>query len=289
MRLLAILFLIIGVALAGGAVYYAMENLPQQRAANVEPQGPEMIMVVAAKRSLKQGDKLTYQRAKEVLKFVEWPKAAVPENAFFTAAEMFGDGKEETRTVLRAIEPGELILKSKVTGFGVSTRLSMRLSEGMRAVTIPISAITGTPGLISPGDRIDIQFIRRNGETLSSHLLLQNVAVIATGQSTDTERDRALAANNITVEVTTEQAQTLTIAMETGKLSLLLRGVEEVNETEAKSVDASVLPGAPEPEPEPVVAPVVEEAPKDDGVTVTVRRGTNESKVRFDDKSTDFK
>ena len=173
------------------------------------------------------------------------------------------------------------MLKSKVTGFGESTRLATQVREGMRAVTIPINAITGTPGLISPGDRIDIQFIRRTGETLSSHLLMQNVLVIATGAVTDTERNRAMAANNITVEVTTEEAQTLTIAMETGKLSLLLRGVEEVRTTEKPvSVDASALPGAPvkevEPEPEP------EQVEEDNSYKVIVRKGGQRHEEKFE-------
>ena len=280
MRLLAILFLIVGVALAGGAVYYAMEKLPQQPAAPVVEE-VETVMVVAAKVPLKYGDRLSYALGKDNLKFVEWPKAAVPPQAFFTAEELFGDGKDETRTVTRAIEPGELVLKTKVTGFGESTRLATQVREGMRAVTIPVNAITGTSGLISPGDRIDIQFIRRTGESLSSHMLLQNVSVIATGQLTDTERNRAFAANNITVEVSTEDALTLTIAMEEGKLSLLLRGVEDVASDTATSVDASVLPGAPVKAPEVVVVEKPKEVEVDEGYKVKVRKGSKVSEEAF--------
>ena len=246
MRVLAILFLIIGAALAGGAVYYAMELLPQ-RAANVAPEGPKTVRVVAAGVTLTYGDRLTYEKGKEQLKFVEWPEAAVPEGAFTSAEELFGDEKDQSRIVTRAIEPGELLLKTKLTGFGESVRVATQVREGMRAVTIPINAVTGAAGLISPGDYVDVLFKRTTGDTTSSHILLQKVLVVATDQTTDSERNRASVARTATVEVSRDDAQRLILAMDEGTLSLLLRGINEVTTDDApSSLDSSALPGAPE-------------------------------------------
>ena len=282
MRLLAILFLICGVALAGGAVYYAMEHLPNNEAALAKQQaGPETVMVVAARLPLKMGDQLSYELGKDYLKFVEWPKDIVPDTAFFTADELFGADKSEIRSVLRAIEPGELVLKSKVSGFGESNRLSIRLPDGMYPFTIPVNTVSGVAGLISPGDRVDIQYIVRQGETMSSHILLENVLVLAIDQVTDTERNRALSGRTVTVAVSRKDAQTLTVALQQGTLSLLLRGLNEVETSEAPTtVDSSILPGAalpaPEPEPEP------EAEPEDTGYKVRVRKGTNVIEEKFE-------
>ena len=278
MRILALLFLIVGVALAGGAVYYASEMLPN-RAANVAPEAPKTVKVVAAQVPLRMGEQLSFERGKEVLKFVYWPEDAVPEKVFKSAKELFGEDLKETRTVTRAIEPGELILKTKVTGFGESVRITTQLRKGMRPVTIPINAITGTAGFISPGDFVDVLFTRRTGQTLSSHVLLQNIEVIATDQATDKERNRAYVARTATVAVTPEDAQKLILAMETGTLSLLLRGVnEKVTESDPSSFDSRILPGgaveekAPEPEAEP----------EDTSYRVKVRKGSAVSEEKFE-------
>jgi pilus assembly protein CpaB len=281
MRLLAILFLICGVALAGGAVYYAMEHFPQREAALANQQaGPETVMVVAAKLPLKMGDQLSYERGKDYLKFVEWPKDIVPDSAFFTADELFGENKSETRSVLRAIEPGELILKSKVSGFG-QTRFSIQLPDGMYPVPIPVNTVSGVAGLISPGDRVDIQYIVRQGETMASYILLESVLVLAIDQVTDTERNRALSGRTVTVAVSRKDAQTLNLAMQEGTLSLLLRGLNDVETSEAPTtVDSSILPGAAVPEPEPEVKP--EPEPEDTGYKVRVRKGANLHEERFE-------
>ena len=284
MRVLAILFLIVGVALAGGAVYYAMEMLPRT-VAKVEPEGPKTVRVVAAKVPLNYGDRLTYQVGKDVLKFVEWPEAAVPEGAFTSAEELFGTDNRERRTILRAIEPGELLLKAKLSGFGESVRVATQVRDGMRAVTIPINAVTGAAGLISPGDFVDVLFTRRDGENMSSHVLMQRILVVATDQATDVERNRAQVAKTATVEVSQEDAQKLILAMQTGTLSLLLRGVnEDTTDADPTSLDSSILPGAPKPEPEPEKKPEPkpEPEPEDTGYRVRVRKGGQLSEERFE-------
>ena len=285
MRILAILFLIVGVALAGGAVYFAVEMLPQRNAANVEKQGPKTVTVVAARKPLKYGDRLTYELGKEVLQFVQWPESAVPAGAFTRAEDLFGKDKTETRTVTRTIEPGELVLKTKLTGFGQSVRIATQVRDGMRAVTIPINAVTGAAGLISPGDHVDVLFTRRDGETMSSHILMQKVLVVATDQATDKERNRARVARTATVEVTPNDAQKLILAMQNGTLSLLLRGVnEETTDKTPTSFDSSLLPGAPEPEPEPEPEVKVEPKaePEPTGYNVRVRKGGQITNERFE-------
>ena len=68
--------------------------------------GPQTVRIVAAKAKLKYGDRLTIKNAGKALRWVEWPKDSVPQGAFTRAEDLFGEGKQETRTVLRGIEPG---------------------------------------------------------------------------------------------------------------------------------------------------------------------------------------
>ena len=180
MRLIAILFLLCGVGLAGGAIYYASEHFRNMEAMMAQDQEPLTVRVLAASSKLSYGDRLDVERGREVFKWVMWPKDDVPEGAFLSSADIFGEERDQIRTVLRSIEPGELVLKSKVTGFGEGLRL--QVSPGMRAVPIPIDAVTGGGGHVAPGDRVDIQWTRRTGGVVASTILLWDVPVIALDQ-----------------------------------------------------------------------------------------------------------
>ena len=263
MRLIAILFLLCGVGLAGGAIYYASEHFKNMEAMMAREQEPTTVRVLAARSKLNYGDRIDVERAREVLRWMEWPKADIPEGAFLSGAEIFGEDRDQIRTVLRTIEPGELVLKSKVTGFGEGLRL--QVTQGMRAVPIPINAVTGGGGHVAPGDRVDLEWTRSTGRTILSTILLSNVKVIALDQSHDQQQSGPRLASTVTVEVTPTDAQRLRLAMKGGTLALLLRGFDEPvldskspdePDEEAEIIDMSDLPGTPEivePEPEPVV------------------------------------
>lgn len=265
MKIIAILFLICGVGLAGGAIFYASEHFRNMEAMMARDDGgPELVQIVAAKKRLAYGDRLDYKRSQEVLRFIEWPADSIPEGAFRSSEELLGAERDEVRVVLRAIEAGELILKNKVTGFGEGLRL--QVSPGMRAVTIPIDAVTGGGGHVSPGDRVDIQWTRRAAGTITSTILLWDVPVIALDQSHDTQRSGPRLGKTVTVEVTPIDAQKLRLALSGGTLALFLRGQDEVltaqpseDSEERELLDLNDLPGLPEaaPEPEPEAAPVV--------------------------------
>lgn len=265
MRLVALLFVVLGLGLAGGAIYYAKQEFDRIQASMAQTdQGAGTVKLLVARKQLPHGQVLSLKSGNDLLTWVDWPKESVPQGAFIgtmDGKDIFGDNRNQTRTVLRTIEPGELILRSKVSDFGEGVRL--RVAEGMRAVTIPINAVTGGAGHISPGDRVDIEFTRSTAGNISSHILLWNVQVIAIDQRSETEQVGARLGSTATVEVTPTDARKLRLAMNAGALSLLLRNQDVVTNPVAdpapkdeQVIDLSVLPGAPvavEPKPEPVV------------------------------------
>lgn len=266
MRLVALLFVVLGLGLAGGAIYYAKQEFDRIQASMAQTEeGPTTIKILVARTQLPHGRLLSLETSDAFLTWVDWPKDAIPEGAFVSendGKDIFGEQRDQTRTVLRTIEPGELILKSKVSDFGETVRLQVR--DGMRAVTIPINAVTGGGGHISPGDYVDIEFTRTTAGNMSSHILLWNVHVIAIDQSSETEQVGARLGQTATVEVNPTDARKLRLAMNAGTLALLLRGQndpitpQETGERQDEEIiDLSVLPGAPvievKPEPEPEV------------------------------------
>ena len=280
MRIVAVFFVILGVALAGGALHFGQIYLDQQRAL-MSTQGPalETVQVIAAAKPLKYGDRINANTAYKTLEYVEWPKKALPDGALTTEEELFGTDGKQTRTVLRSIEPGELILKSKVSGFGENVRVATRVAEGKRAFTIPINAVSGVAGLIAPGDRVDILLTRTIERELKTSVILQNILVIATDQQSNTETNRTRLASTATVEVDPKEAQKLALAQQVGRLTLTLRGMGEPIQESVSAVGVGDLPDQPEqveatpqaePEPEPVTS------------TVRVRKGGKVEEIRVD-------
>lgn len=279
MRIVAVFFMILGVALASGAIFLGRDYIRQQEASMAQAPAIETVNVVAAARRLNYGDRINSATAFDTLTFVEWPKTAVPPGAFTTNEDLLGEAMDQTRTVLRTIEPGELVLRTKVSGFGENVRLATQLGEGKRAFTIPIDAVSGVAGLIAPGDRVDILLTRTIERDLKTSVILQNILVIATDQRSNTENARARLAATATVEVDPTEAQKLTLAQQVGRLTLTLRGMNESIQAPSAPVSVEDLPDQPErvaePEPEPVQAPV---APP----TVKVRKGNSVEEVVVD-------
>lgn len=278
MRILALIFVVFGVALAGGAAYFASEHFKRLEANMAQPDpGPKTVKIIAALRGLKYGDKIDIKSADKSLRWINWPEESVPKGAFTRAEDLFGPGNTESRTILRGIEPGELILQSKVSGFGEDVRVAAQLSAGKRAFTIPINAVRGVAGLIAPGDRVDILLTRTIQRQPTTSLILQDVLVIATDQRSNKENTRARIAKTATVEVDPKQASKLTLAQSVGKLTLTLRGMNEAAETDVEPVRLEDLPAQPvKAEPAPAPAP----APK--AATVRVRRAGQAQEVSVD-------
>ena len=252
MRLLALVVLVLGVLVAGGAMFYAKDRYAQIEAAlraqaaqnaqqqqEVKPAEPAIKTkpVVIAARELRYGVEL----APADVKIVEFPEGSVPANGFASLEELLGaEGGQSKRVVLRAMDPNEPVLKSKVTGFGERATISAQLTPGMRAFTLRIDTVSGVAGFLLPNDRVDIFLTQGGREGLTSNVIMQNVKVIAVDQFSDKDSNRARVARTATVEVSPEQAQKLALAQQVGRISLSLRQIDEVETAEEiPSVDLS--------------------------------------------------
>ena len=156
------LVLLLGIALAGGAVYLAKDRIAQYQAANAQAQAAlaEIVptkTVYVAQGPLKYGQKLT----KEDVRAVAWPENAIPEGAFVDLVALFPENTDELRVVLRQMEKDEAILALKVTEPGEDTGLTSRLARGTRAFAIKVDVSSGVSGFLRPGDRVDIYWTGR--------------------------------------------------------------------------------------------------------------------------------
>ncbi|MEL7465882.1 MAG: Flp pilus assembly protein CpaB [Pseudomonadota bacterium] len=279
MRIVAILILVAGAAIAGFAVFEAKKRFDAEEAelrriaAEIQAQSDDNKAVeqaVSTKPVVVAVNAMNYGRVltADDVRIVNYPEEAVPDNAFATLEDLLGaEGAEEKRIILREVSPNEPILRSKVTGFGERATISAQLTPGMRAFTLRIDTVTGVAGFLLPNDRVDVFLTKGSRDGLTSNLIMQNVKVIAVDQLSGTTSAIARVANTATVEVTPEQAQKLALAQQVGRISLSLRQIDEVAETDAqKSVDIDDII-----EREEVAAPAPAPAPKK---RLCVRKGT---------------
>jgi pilus assembly protein CpaB len=146
------------------------------------------------------------------------------------------------------VEEGAMILTSDFSVQEVSRTLSSKIPPQERAMSVAVDAISGVSGLLRPGDRIDIlgtfpigtkdQVVTdekgEEGVGYVTMTMLQNVTLLATGQElsdvTNAEnQQRGNSYATVTLSVTIDEAELLTIAQTRGKMTLLLRNRDDVD------------------------------------------------------------
>ena len=238
--------LLIGfVALALGAIVsYAVYRTLQTRSGGDTPPGVE---VVVAANDIAVGAKVT----ESDVKLVRFPAADLPSNIFHLKTSVVGRG------AILPIARGEFFLPNKLAGENAGAGMQSLIPPGMRAVSVRVNEVIGVAGFVVPGTRVDVLLTGNptGGSDQRTTTVLENVAVIATGQKL--ERNTAgepQLTPVITLLVSPDDAQKLTLATSQGKIQLALRNPLDTKQQELASVaTGSLYKGVPTPTP--VTAP----------------------------------
>jgi pilus assembly protein CpaB len=302
MRGRAIVMIVVALVLAAGAALLARSWITGQIARQQEQTAAapqmELTTVVVATAPLRFGNTLT----REHVKLVDWPASAVPDGAFKTIEEVINE--EQPHVVLQSIEPNEPILPTKITGPGQRATLSTVITDGMRAMTIRVNDVAGVAGFVLPNDRVDLLLTREVIEDQPiTDVLLQNIKVLGIDQRAEApEEQNADVVKAVTIEVTVEQAQKITLAATVGTLSLALRDITNVDSEPVRTVslrdlnlsEAIVIPdpevvsdadtdddSEPEPAPVPEPLPMVVNAPAvEEFDSIGITRGTSRQEYK---------
>jgi pilus assembly protein CpaB len=233
MKTRSLVLLVISLLLGILAVYWVRGSTGSTEAAS-RPAGS----VVVARVRLNFGDRLR----SETLREVPWPDADVPPGSFPLVNELLKDD----RVVLRGMDPGEPVLAGKISGSGGRATLSSVIDKDMRAVTIRVNDVNGVAGFVLPGDRVDILLTRDsvlNQQDSQTDVILQNTKVLGVDQDANERRDQPTVVKAVTLEVTPDDAQKLTLGQKIGLLSLVLRNLTDPTPVETRSVSLQTLLG----------------------------------------------
>ncbi|GGE60111.1 Flp pilus assembly protein CpaB [Actibacterium pelagium] len=271
MRLVFGLVLLIGVGLAGFAVYMAQGYIGQYQSAlaseraerqkQLEQQIP-LADVYITKRPLRYGEQIK----KQDVELIRWPLQYLPEGSFNTIESLFPEGEDEFRTALRAMEKHEPLLRAKISNPGDDAGITSRLKKGNRAFAINVDVSSGVSGFLRPGDRVDVYWTGTIGGERGTKLIQANVPLIAVDQIADLDRNNPLIARTVTVEATPQEVAALAQAQATGRLTLALVGASDDTVSTDIEISQNELLG--------IQAPVVVPVEQKKVCTVSQRRGT---------------
>jgi len=233
--------IVLGFALvaAGGAAFLVRGMLgggAQVAAAKPAPQ-IAMSEVLVANVNLTPGQALTAEQ----IRWQKWPTADV-DPSFIIHEGASNEEQLVKDTVVRAlILPGQPITKNAIVHGDASGFMAASLTEGMRAISIAISTDSGAGGFILPNDRVDVILTRKptnGGGRSTAKTILTNLRVLAVDQTFKQEKDaRTVVGRTATVEVTPEQAETISAATQSGQLSLSLRALTDGGATSLNNPD----------------------------------------------------
>jgi pilus assembly protein CpaB len=242
-------------ALVISAVFYqvvAGSNRGQRR-----PQKIDKRDLVVASHALSVGGVLKA----EDLKLTQVPVDEFPAGCFSRTEEVIG------RPMNSSILAEEPIREGRLAPRGSGLGLAPVIPSGMRAVAVKVNDVVGVAGFALPGMHVDVLATGRPPEGDSSgsvtKTILQDILVLSAGQTIEpSSNGQAINAPVVTLLVTPEQAETLTLASE-WRIQLVLRNgsdraientpgreLWELSGTAHKRPAAAV---APPPSPRPVV------------------------------------
>lgn len=258
MRMVFALFLVLGIALAGVAVYMAQNQIArfqQERdyLLSAQQNAPLLTDIVVLKRPLKYGERFTMADLELVkIQANKMPPGAftrvtAPQGSKEAQTAVFFDGETRPRAALRSYEPLEPVLRSKMTEPGVDAGITANLAPGMRAFTISVDVNSGVSGFLRPGNHVDVYWSGSLDGRPVSRLIQNNLKLIAIDQSADADRsEETKIARTVTAEVSPEDVAALTLAQSTGRLTLSLLGMGDTTNVGAIEIDRNTLFGIEE-------------------------------------------
>ena len=208
--------LILGVALLVGLGTASVVYRVITGRVNVEAKVQPTKQVAVAAANINLGETLTAQH----VKLISWPNESVPGGALGSVAEV------ESRVALSSIVVGEPLLDAKLAPKSGGGILSMLVPENLRGVTIKVDDAVRESGFVSPNSRVDVvvSIAERQGTAeRKAKVILQNVPVLAAGQSVEMRGNKPVPITTVTLALTPEQAERLALAQTEGRLMLATR------------------------------------------------------------------
>jgi pilus assembly protein CpaB len=200
------------------------------------------LQIVVAARSIPVGTIVT----KDHVKLVAWPQRNPVAGSFTKIEDVLNRG------AIVEVAENEPLTTSKLAALGAGGGLPPTIPEGMRAISVKTNEVVGVAGFVIPGTRVDVLVIvKKDGdkEEPISRAVVSNVQVLTAGTRFDQEKAKAegkpIPASVVTLLVTPEDAERISLAANQGQIMLTLRNPLDVAPTTTTGVRMANLMGTP--------------------------------------------
>lgn len=181
----------------------------------------ETRQVIVAAADLSAGDPLSQSR----LAARAMPKEFLPPDAIPAGQAAGLIGTHASIDIRR----GTPIVRAALQSMPTRQTLSSLLTEGRRALTIPVNEVNSLAGSLEAGDRVDLYFSRNQGGAAALVPLLESVEVLATGPLTERHDTQDADFNTVTLALNAADAARVVLAQESGSISVVLRARSDVS------------------------------------------------------------
>ena len=212
------------------------------------PTGPveaPTVETVVARHPLKLGTRVTTDH----VKLVKWPVDSKVPNSFSKIEDVLQRG------LISDLGENEPLTESKLAPIGSGAGLTPTITEGMRALSVKVNEVIGVAGFVIPGTRVDVLVTVTGGqegqtkEEAQTRVVLNNVQVLTAGTRYDqdkaTKDGKPIKTSVVTLLLTPQDTEILTLASEKGRLMLALRNPLDNAPANTEGAKYSELLGKP--------------------------------------------
>jgi pilus assembly protein CpaB len=186
------------------------------RGARGRPRAVAEKQVVVATRLLPAGSTLDHAS----IKLRGIPEGLFPAGGFSRLEDVL------ERPVISAIQADEPVVEARIAVKGSGMGLGPLIPPGMRAISVRVNDVVGVAGFVLPGMRVDVLVTgspANRGDT-ETRTVLQNITVLSAGQSIAIDgKSQPIATPVVTLLVSPEDAEALTLSNVEGRIQLVLR------------------------------------------------------------------
>jgi pilus assembly protein CpaB len=233
-----LLFLALLIAALGAALVYRYLRGQQEELEEARERAlGSIVQVVVADELIPIGTRIKESQ----IKLVRWPKDAEPDGAL---SKTDAAVNRVARVTIQKNQP--LVSAQLVTE--AAGLLPLLIPEGRRAISVKVDRVTGVSGFITPNSVVDVLAAGTVESAAGDRedrgkLILQNIRVLAIGTSIEQQEDGAVEVPTVTLLVTPDEAEKLTLATRRDPVRLALRNYRDVSDVATPGISMQELFG----------------------------------------------
>lgn len=203
----------VGAVLAAFVVFSALSK----REAEVQRAMARSVQVVVAAHDIQLGTRIE----KDAVKVAPWARDNAPQGGFTDPQAVVGSFAKSQFVANEPVVASKLFMGEKTSGV-----MPLLIPPGMRAMSVPVDEVADIAGFVQPHTHVDILAAVSGsgpGESPFSRIVLQNVEVIAIAQEIERIKDEPIVVKVVTLLVSPQDAEKLSVASREGTLRLAMR------------------------------------------------------------------